>query len=61
MYVSKIYSPRCKQYTGNKNPHVLHTANGNTMIIAYCCDFNNKKSKFTNEQDVKRLVSSLGL
>ena len=55
------YCLKCKKYTGNVDPHVSSTSNGKLMILSKCAICNNKKSRFINKQEPKRLLSKLGI
>ena len=43
------------------NPKVLKTTNGKTMILSKCAICSSEKSKFIKEQQVKGLLSNLGI
>ena len=55
------YCLKCKRNTQSINPKVLKTANGRMMILSRCAICGSKKSKFIKEQEVKGLLSNLGL
>ena len=55
------YCLKCKKYTENINPNVSSTSNGKIVILSKCAICNSKKSKFTNQQEAKRLLSKLGI
>ena len=55
------YCVRCKKYTKNINPMVSNSSNGKTMILSKCAMCGSKKSRFIKNQEVKGLLSSLGL
>ena len=57
----KSYCVRCKKYTKNINPRVSNSSNGKTMILSKCAMCGSKKSRFIKNQEVKGLLSSLGL
>ena len=61
MYKMESYCLKCKKHTGNINPQVSSTSNGKVMILSKCTICNNKKSKFINKQEVKGLLSKLGI
>ena len=48
-------------YTESINPKVSKTTNGKTMILSKCAICGSKKSKFIKEQQVKGLLSNLGI
>ena len=54
------YCLKCKKNTESINPKVSKTTNGKTMILSTCAICNSKISKFI-EQQVKELLSNLGL
>ena len=60
-YKVESYSLKCSKDTENINPRVSNTSNGKTTIFSKCeiCDI--KKSRFIKKQEVKRLLSNLGL
>ena len=55
------YCLKCKKNTESRNPKVLKTTNGKTMILSKCTICGSKKSKFIKEQQAKGLLSNLGL
>ena len=55
------YCLKCKKYTKNINPRVSSTSNGKVMILSKCAICNSKKSKFIIQQEVKGLLSKLGI
>ena len=61
MYKMELYCLKCKKHTGNINPQVSSTSNGKVMILSKCTICNSKKSKFINKQEVKGLLSKLGI
>ena len=42
------YCVRCKSKTGDKNPHMVHTKNGRTMIKSSCSKCGTTKCQFTS-------------
>ena len=52
---------RCRKDTENINPKVSGTSNGKTMILSKCALCGGKKSRFIKNQEVKGLLSNLGL
>ena len=52
---------KCKQNTESTNPKVSKTTNGKMMILSTCAICGSKISKFIKEQQVKGLLSNLGL
>ena len=55
------YCLKCKRNTENINPTVSKTINGKAMILSKCAICGSKKSKFIKEQEVKGLLSNLGI
>ena len=55
------YCLKCKRNTENINPRVSKTINGKAMILSKCAICGSKKSKFIKEQEVKGLLSNLGI
>ena len=55
------YCLKCKKNTESINPKVSKTTNGKMMILSKCTICGSKKSKFIKEQQVKGLLSNLGL
>ena len=55
------YCLKCKKNTESINPKVLKTTNGKMMILSKCAICGSKKSKFIKEQQVKGLLSNLGV
>ena len=55
------YCLKCKKYTKNINPQVSSTSNGKLMILSKCAICDSKKSKFIKKQEVKGILSSLGI
>ena len=55
------YCLKCKKDTKNVNSKVFKTENCKTMLSSKCDLCSSKKSRFTKEEEVKGLLSSLGL
>ena len=55
------YCLKCKNNTESINPNVSKTTNGKAMILSTCAICGSKKSEFIKEQEVKGLLSNLGL
>ena len=47
--------------TENINRRVSKTINGKTVVLSKCAICGSKKSKFIKEQEVKGLLSNLGI
>ena len=56
----KSYCLKCKKDTENINPRVSNTSNGKTML-SKCAKCGSKKSRFIKNQEVKGLLSNLGI
>ena len=54
------YCLKCRKYTKNINPQVSSTSNGKIMI-SKCSICGSKKSKFSNKQEAKGLLSKVGI
>ena len=52
---------KVKKNTESINPRVSKTSNGKTMILSRCAICGTKKSRFTEEQEAKGLLSNLGI
>ena len=57
----RSYCLKCRKDTENINPRVSNTSNGRTMVLSKCAICGSKKSRFIKNQEVKGLLSSLGL
>ena len=57
----KSYCLKCKKDTENINPRVSNTSNGRTMVLSKCTICRSKKSRFIKNQEVKGLLSNLGV
>ena len=55
------YCLKCKKNTESIGPKVSATSNGRTMILSKRALCGSKKSKFIKKQEVKGLLSSLGI
>ena len=55
------YCLKCKNNTESINPKISATNNGKTMILSKCALCGSKKSKFIKKQEVKGLLSNLGI
>ena len=56
------YCLKCKKYTKkNINPQVSSASNGKMMILSKCAICGSKKSRFIKKQEVKGLLSKLGI
>ena len=51
----------CRKITESKNSKVVQTKNGRIMFSSKCAVCDSKKSKFINQQEASRLLSSLGI
>ena len=57
----KTYCVKCKKNTNNINPKIFKTKNNKLLMQSTCSDCKNKKSRFVKEQDIKSLLSNLGI
>ena len=57
----KWYCLKCRKDTENINPRVSKTSNNRTMMSSKCAICNNKKSRFIKNQEVKGVLSNLGI
>ena len=55
------YCFKCRRNTKSINPKVSKITNGKAIILSTCAICGSKKSKFIKEQEVKGLLSNLGL
>ena len=55
------YCLKCKKYTKNINPQVSSTSNGKLIIISKCAICGGRKSKFIIKEEVKGLLTKLGI
>ena len=55
------YCLSCKKDTKDINPKIVRTKNNRLMMLSKCSVCNNKKSKFTKEQEASGLLSNLGI
>ena len=57
----KSYCLKCKKDTENINPRVSNASNDKKMLLPKCAKCGSKKSRFIKIQEVKRLLSNLGI
>ena len=57
----KSYCLKCRKITANINPRVSKTGNGRTMVLSKCAKCGSKKSRFVKNEEVKGLLSNLGV
>ena len=55
------YCLKCKKYTKKIDPQVFITSNGKVMILSKCAICGSKKSRFIKNQEVRGLLSKLGI
>ena len=55
------YCLKCKKNTESKNPKVARSKNRRIMLLSKCTVCDDKKSKFIKEQEVRGLISNLGI
>ena len=56
-----VYCLKCKKGTENVRSKVLKTKNFRSMLLSKCAICGSKNSRYTKEQEVKGMLSSLGL
>ena len=57
----KTYCLKCRKDTENIDPKIPSTSNGKSMILSKCAICKSKKSRFIKDQEVKGLLSNLGI
>ena len=57
----KSYCLKCRKDTENIDPKISSTSNGKAMILSKCAICGSKKSRFIKNQEVKGLLSKLGI
>ena len=57
----KSYCLKCRKDTENINPKVSKTSNNRIMVLSKCAICGSKKSRFIKNQEVKGLLSNLGI
>ena len=57
----KSYCLKCRKDTENINPKVSKTSNNRIMVLSKCAIYRSKKSRFIKNQEVKGLLSNLGV
>ena len=50
---------KCRKNAESKNPKVVRTKNGRTMLLSKCAKYDSNKSKFIKEQEASQILSSL--
>ena len=60
-YKMKSYCLKCRKNIENINSRVSKTSNGRTMLLSKCAICDRKKSIFIKNQEVKGLLSNLGI
>ena len=55
------YCLKCKKITESINPGVSKRTNSKTIMLSKCTIYGSKNSKFIKEQQVKGLLSNLGI
>ena len=56
-----LYCLKCRKNKESKNPKVVKTQNGKTMLLSKCEVCDSEKSKFVKDQDASGLLISLGI
>ena len=57
----KTYCVKCKKDTENIDPRMVRTKNNRLVTQSKCSVCEIKKSRFVKEQEVKGLLSNLGI
>ena len=57
----KNHCVKCRKNTKNLNSKIFKTKNGRLLMQSKCTDCGIKKSRFVKEQEVKGLLSNLGI
>ena len=57
----KAYCLKCKKDTENIDPNISNTSNGKAMTLSKCAICGSKKSRFIKNQEVKGLLSNVGI
>ena len=57
----KSYCLKCRKNTESINPRVSKTSNSRTMVLSKCAICSSKKSRFIKNQELKGLLSNLGI
>ena len=57
----KTYCVKCRKNTENLNSKIFKTKNGRLIMQSKCAECGFKKSRFVKEQEVKGLLSNLGI
>ena len=57
----ETYFLKCKKNTKSINPKISSSSNGKAMILSKCVICGSKKSRFIKNQEVKGLLSNLGI
>ena len=57
----KTYCIKYGKNTENLKPKIFKTKNGRLILQSKCADCGIKKSRFVKEQEVKGLLSNLGI
>ena len=57
----ETYCVKCRRNTENLNLKIFKAKNGRLLMQSKCSDCGIKKSKFVKEQEVKGLLSNLGI
>ena len=55
------YCLKCRNNTESKNPKIARIENGKITLLSKCTVCDSKKSKFIQQQETSRLLSSLGI
>ena len=59
--LKETYCLSCRKYTKNTDLRIVKSKNERSMIQSNCAIYGSKKSRFIKEQQVKGLLSNLGV
>ena len=61
IWLKKVKRVQSRKDTENINPKISKTSNGRTMVLSSCAICGSKKSRFIKNQELKGLLSNLGI
>ena len=61
MHKMESYCLKCEKNTENIDPNISSSSNGKAMILSQCAICGSKKSRFIRNQELKGLLSKLGI
>ena len=60
-YKMESHCLKCKKNPENIDSEISSTSNGKAMVLSKCAIWGSKKSRFIKNQEVKGLLSKLGI